>query len=208
LNIKETGETVRVDQRQFIRKAGHWAGCFYIISGFLILLSLGSCGKAEQPSLEKEVFLISKNGSLASVKVGGKTGLFAVASWCHYSWQFIDTLNDPKLAEYTQDAKLIFALKDEVESEDDVREIRESGGKNILYDEAMLAALPGEYYFITPESKEKSDLHSEAYPRWFNPATNRFEKNVILWFRDQLAVPEELFYKVYTSHKRPPIKRL
>lgn len=152
------------------------------------------------------MYLTAKDGSLQPIKVGGKTGVFAIATWCNYSHQFIDTLNDPKLSKYLKDATLVFAFKDEIFLDDDIAEVKLSGGKGLLYDEDMLAKLPGEYFFITDESQKQNNFKTEAFPRWFHPTNNRFEKNVLIWFRDILSIPEKEFYEVYQSHAQPAVE--
>ena len=102
---------------------------------------------------------------------------------------------------------MVFVFRDELDVVDPVGKIKSSGGKALLYDEEMLAKLPGEYFFITEESQAKNQMGVNAYPRWFAPMSNKFEKNVIVWFRDILSIPEKEFFDVYKSHSQPRIKR-
>lgn len=183
---------------------------FYLILILVIFLAVNGCGGEDEPKIdfgEAELFLTAKDGSLQPVKVAGKTGVFVIASWCNFSHQFIDTLNDPKISKYLKDATLVFVFKDEIFLDNDVAEVIKNGGKGLLYDEDMLAKLPGEYFFITDESQEKNNLQAQAYPRWFHPVNNRFEKNVLVWFRDILSIPENEFYEVYQAHAQPHIDR-
>jgi hypothetical protein len=174
--------------------------------------SIKTKAQQEVPILTAE----SPDGRSVQVTPDQGTDLIFVATWCGFSKQLINILNDPRTQPYLANRKLIFifeksewpTLESEVikgaksgnYSEDDVpgnlaQMQRQSGSPRVVYP-SFLNNLPGQYFFCTVPDEAK------GFP---TVLTVHGYSNSLEWLVQERNMPAELAHKV--SDDYDPIKR-
>ncbi len=137
---------------------------------------------------------MTEDGKQVDLTVDNKTILTAVATWCPYSQQYIEVLNDSEIKPYIKDYKLIFVFENEypemkariqygceegLYSEGECQELSRSleekenqGG--LLWNPDFLNNVPGDFYFFPVNSIDVSSV-----PKVFSPK-NGFKTTYIM----------------------------
>lgn len=147
--------------------------------------------------LTKVIDAFNDDDSPAKIEVGPRTMVVQMATWCPYSRQVVDFLNDPAVQPRLGRHQFVFVFSDdewpdvernlqeavssgdmdEADLPDQLAALKEDAGHARVYDPEYLEFLPegSEYYFLP----KNSPLWGDSYPLVYDRSTQRFSQKVM-----------------------------
>ncbi|HLY62926.1 MAG TPA: hypothetical protein VKV95_19445 [Terriglobia bacterium] len=166
------------------------------------------------PTPANYIFTVeSRSGNKIDVAPDAKTDLVFMGTWCQYSKQLKDVLNDPRSHPYWADRKLIFLFSNnewaransrlekmarngdfpEAEIPAKLEELKKEAGSPYVIDPSFLDNLPGDAYFVSVPT----EVQTAGWPTILSTKgyVDRGE-----WLVRQLKMPVDEFKKVSGDH--------
>ncbi|MEW6363141.1 MAG: HEAT repeat domain-containing protein [Acidobacteriota bacterium] len=180
-----------------------------IASDLLTALSRSSHPLADwEREVEQRAVPVIEAGQERDLIIGVNQIPVAVASWCHYSQQFVRVVRDIRLAGYLDNVDFVFFLCDEWT---DVRKTLEEEGMSVeeaslrtsvlrrdtgdtpFFDPDWVAALPGPHYLVADGAAV------ESAPAVYSFDRRVFATNVREWMASHLQMPVGLLDCVWSQ---------
>lgn len=125
--------------------------------------------------------VLADDGSEVKLTPDANTIITQIATWCPYSKKYVEFLRDPEAQALLDEKKFLFLLeksewpkvreklveqspnatREQIDQQ--LEELKEEAGYAPVYQPAVLETLPGQYYFIPPNSSIKGESFPEAY---------------------------------------------
>ena len=149
-----------------------------------------------------EFTVFNKSGEPINLMVDNNTHVCIMATWCPYSKQLKDILNDSVSDVYIKDRRLVFLFAEEWPSvESQINDLVEAGeytqeeaeelivalktraNWGPLFDESFLADLQGDHYYL----QDESGIEWTSFPDCYSHKKNEFGLAAIEWNKIKLT---------------------
>lgn len=194
-----------------------------------VWVSLLFCLTMPQASRAAEyLYLAQPNHAITEISVDNDTAVFGIATWCAHCKTFTAFLKDSELAPYFKNKRFFFvfgnewpkigrAVKAELQAAVKAGEIesakaeelyqqrlsalKQKAGNGLVYNPSVLPTLPGQYYFITPESQKQSNVSLKFFPSCYSPQSKAFDGDAMAWVEEHTEIPKDLLMKKARQYK-------
>lgn len=155
-------------------------------------------------------------GKVTEIPVTKSRPICAMATWCPYSKQFRDTLNDARLKPYLKGIDVIFLLeesewptiekqlreqaKEEGLTEDDIQTamttLKAKAKFASVFDPDFFDPKVAEHYFAMPST----GIKFRGFPSMLSVSNREFGQHPVEWLREEINVPNTLLTTIWESH--------
>lgn len=161
------------------------------------------------------ITVLDDDGSKVGISSGGKTIIAQMATWCPFSRQYLDFLNDPEVKTQLSGYTFVFLFEqdewptverhvregaaEEHLSEQQIRarlkELKADAGYAPVFSPQFLEELPGKHYFVPA----KSTIFGRGFPSIYDPRVHQCVQHPVKVFPN--IISRSAFHDLWKRHE-------